>query len=128
MAQQFTFHLRNGPAGTPGQAVLFCRPSTMHVQQLCIPWYLSGLISVGFAKMAVIRPGVICAVVFCALAFPLSAFAGLQPDTPICSLRVNPTSGGSPLTVDTTNSDCFEFDRNGQPVPLTMTISWGDKT
>jgi PKD repeat protein len=78
--------------------------------------------------MSMARSGVISAVIFCALAFPLSAFAGLKANTPICSLRVNPTSGGSPLTVDTTGSDCFEFDDTGQPVPLTMTITWGDKS
>ena len=74
------------------------------------------------------RWGVVSAVFLCAVAFPISAFAGLPPNTPICSLQVNPTSGGSPLTVDTTGSNCFEFDSQNQPVPLTTSISWGDQT
>src|SRR4051794_16342150 len=78
--------------------------------------------------MSLARWGVFCVIFLCAIVFPISSFAGLPPDTPICSLRVNPTSGGSPLTVDTANSDCFEFDRNNQPVPLTISINWGDQT
>ena len=57
----------------------------------------------------------------------LSCFAGFLPNTVNCTLGVTPQSGNPPLPV-TASGSCSEFDANGAPVPLTITIDFGDGT